>query len=211
MKPAQRIRVRETACNSTHFLVQSNMPYKTANTTATVQLVALRQLDPATHALCDTLRQEAGRCWSEMVQAHVAAREQGVWLAEADLNALTKGHRYALHSQSIQFLAQQLLANVATARQNRAAGKGDVNYPYRAKAYQTVVWKGQWIRVVDGQLVLPNGRKQRDLVLSLPERFRAAHIRQVALVWRADHFQLAIPIEGPPDPPERAHGLHAGV
>ena len=111
----------------------------------------------------DTLRQEAGRCWSEMVQAHVAAREQGVWLAEADLNALTKGHRYALHSQSIQFLAQQLLANVATARQNRAAGKGDVNYPYRAKAYQTVVWKGQWIRVVDGQLVLPNGRKQRDL------------------------------------------------
>lgn len=211
MKPAQRIRVRETACNSTHFLVQSNMPYKTANTTATVQLVALRQLDPATHALCDTLRREAGRCWSEMVQAHVAAREQGVWLAEADLNALTKGHRYALHSQSIQFLAQQLLANVATARQNRAAGKGDANYPYRAKAYQTVVWKGQWIRVVDGQLVLPNGRKQRDLVLSLPERFRAAHIRQVALVWRADHFQLAITIEGPPDPPERADGLHAGV
>ena len=61
------------------------MAYKTANTTATVQLVALRQLDPDTHALCDTLRQEAGRCWSEIVQAHVAAREQGVWLTEAEV------------------------------------------------------------------------------------------------------------------------------
>ncbi len=69
------------------------MAYKTAATTATVQLVALRQLDPATRALCDTLRREAGRCWSDLVQAHVAAREQGVWLAEADLNAQTKGSR----------------------------------------------------------------------------------------------------------------------
>jgi putative transposase len=186
------------------------MAYKTANTTATVQLVALRQLDPDTHALCDTLRREAG-CWSDLVQAHVAAREQGIWLAEADLNALTKGGRYALHSQSIQFLAQQLLANVATARQNRTAGMTDANYPYRAKAYQTVVWKGQWIRVVDGQLVLPNGRRQRDLVLPLPQQLQHATIRQVALLWRADHFELAITVEGPPDPPERADGLAAGI
>jgi len=191
------------------------MAYKTATTTVTVQLIALPQLEPATHALCDTLRQEAGRCWSDLVQAHVAAHEQGVWLAEADLNALTKGGRYALHSQSIQFLAQQLLANVATARENRAAGKSDAKYPYRTKAYQTVVWKGQAIRVVDGQLVLPNGHKQRDLMLPLPQRFRAASIRQVALLWRADHFELAITIEGPPDPPARtaddADGRTAGV
>jgi putative transposase len=176
-----------------------------------VQLVALHQLAPDTHALCDTLRREAGRCWSDLVQAHVAAREQGIWLAEADLNALTKGGRYALHSQSIQFLAQQLLANVATARQNRAAGMTDANYPYRAKAYQTVVWKGQWIRLVDGQLVLPNGRRQRDLVLPLPQHLQHATIRQVALVWRADHFELAITVEGPPDPLARTDGLTAGV
>jgi len=187
------------------------MAYKTANTTATVQLVALRQLDPATYALCETLRQEAGRCWSDLVQAHVTAREQDVWLSESDLNALTKGGRYALHSQSIQFLAQQLLANVATVRQNRAAGNAYARYPHRAKAYQTVVWKGQWVRVVDGRLILPNGRKQRDLVLPLPERFRAVAIRQVALLWRADHFELAITIEGPPDPPECADGRTAGV
>jgi putative transposase len=187
------------------------MAYKTANTTATVQLVALRQLDPDTHALCDTLRREAGRCWSDLVQAHVAVREQGIWLAEADLNALTKGERYVLHSQSIQFLAQQLLANVATARQNRTAGMTDANYPYRTKAYQTVVWKGQAIRVVNGQLVLPNGRRQRELVLSLPQWLQQASIRQVALLWRADRFEIAITIEGLPDPPERTDGSIAGV
>jgi putative transposase len=38
-----------------------------------------------------------------------------------------------------------------------------------------------------------------------------AAIRQAALLWRADHFELAITIEGPADPPERADGLTAGV
>jgi len=90
-------------------------------------------------------------------------------------------------------------------------GASDAKFPYRAKAYQTVVWKGQWIRVVGGQIVLPNGLKQRDLVLSLPERFQDATIRQVALLWRADHFEIAITIEGPPDPPPRVDGITAGV
>ncbi len=187
------------------------MAYKTANTSATVQIVALRSIDLATHALCDTLRQEAGRCWTALVQAHVAARNQGIWLTEVDLNTLTRGGVYALHSQSIQFLAQQLLANVATTRQNRAAGDTRSQYPYHPKPYFTVTWKSQWIRVVNGQLVLPNGRKQRDLVVPLPEHFSGATIRQVALTWRADHFELAITSEGPPDPPVRTDGLTAGV
>ncbi len=69
--------------------------------------------------------------------------------------------------------------------------------------------------MVNGRLVLPNGRRERDLVLPLPLRFRAASIRQVALLWRADHFELAITISGPPDPPVRAaddaDGRTAGV
>jgi putative transposase len=64
---------------------------------------------------------------------------------------------------------------------------------------------------VDGQVVLPNGRRQPDLVLPLPERLRAARIRQVALLWRADHFQIAITLEGPPDPPILTDGISAGV
>ncbi len=100
---------------------------------------------------------------------------------------------------------------MASSYPHGAAGMTDAKYPYREKAYQTVVWKGEWIRVVDGQLVLPNGRKQRDLTLPLPERFRGATIRQIALVWRADHFELAITTEGTSDPPARTDGLTAGV
>jgi len=187
------------------------MVYKTAATTNTTQIVALRTLTADTCALCETLRREAGRCWSDMLAAHVAARLQGTWLTEADLNMLTKGGVYALHSQSIQFLVQQLLANIATARQNRAAGDTEANYPHHPKPYFTVTWKGQWIRVVNAQLVLPNGRKQRDLILPLPARFHGATIRQVALTWRADHYELCLTVEGPPDPPARANGGIAGV
>ena len=50
------------------------MAYKIANTITIVQLVALHHLDPATRTFCDTLRREAGRCWSDLVQAHLAAR-----------------------------------------------------------------------------------------------------------------------------------------
>ena len=186
------------------------MVYTTTNT-QTVQIVALRHLPADTLALCETLRQEAGRCWTTIVQAHVAARAQGVWLTEDNLKQLTKGGVYALHSQSIQFLCEQLCANVDTARQNRAAGDAQANYPHRPKPYFTVTWKGQAIRVVRGQLVLPNGRKQRDLVVPLPERFHGATIRQVALTWRADHYALCLTIAGPPDPPLSDDGLTAGV
>ena len=87
------------------------MAYKTSNTTCRVQLVAYRRLSAATAALCAALRQEAGRCWSDLVAAHLTARDQHQWLSDADLRTMTKGGTYALHSQSIQALGQQLLVN----------------------------------------------------------------------------------------------------
>jgi putative transposase len=42
-------------------------------------------------------------------------------------------------------------------------------------------------------------------------RYHKASIRQVALLWRADHFEIALTVEGLPDPPERSDGLTAGV
>lgn len=95
------------------------------------------------------------------------------------------------------------MANVATARslrqQEQAAGsEATTRYPHRPKAYQTVTWKGQAIRVVEGTLHLPNGRGQADLVLPLPERFHGAAIRQTELLWRADHYAIALTIASPP-------------
>ena len=143
----------------------------------TVQLITYRTLPRAVPAQCEALRREAGRCWSDLVVAHVASRG-GRWLTERDLNGLTKGGRYQLHSQSIQALVQELLANVDMARmlrrQEAAEGEATTHYPHRSKAYQTVTWKGQAIRVREGALHLPNGRGQADLVLPLPANFHGA-------------------------------------
>jgi putative transposase len=192
------------------------MGYKASTTSYTVQLVALHDLPPATLALCQTLRQEAGRCWSDMLTAHVAAREADVWLTDADLRSLTKGGRYLLHSQSVQALGQQLLANVATTRALRAQErtseqKPTARYPHRAKPYQTVRWKEQAVRVRAGMLILPNGRHQRDLILPLPARFHHRRIRAVELLWRAARYEVALTIEESPPPPLRPDGQTAGV
>ncbi|HWQ12553.1 MAG TPA: transposase [Roseiflexaceae bacterium] len=192
------------------------MGYKTSPTSCTVQLLALHALPPATLALCHALRQEAGRCWSDLVAAHRAAREQGVWLTDAELRALTKGARYALHSQSVQALGQQLLANVATThalrQQERRAGcEPTAQYPHRTTAFHTVRWKDQAVRVRSGMLVLPNGRHQRELVLPLPARYQQRTIRAVELLWRADHYELALTVEEAAPPPLRPEGQTAGV
>jgi hypothetical protein len=49
------------------------MGYKASTTSCTVQLVVLYDLPPATIALCEALRREAGRCWSDLLAAHLAA------------------------------------------------------------------------------------------------------------------------------------------
>jgi putative transposase len=192
------------------------MGYKITSTTCSVQLLALHVLPPATIALCEALRREAGRCWSDLVAAYLAARQQGIWLTDADLRALTKGGRYTLHSQSVQALGQQLLANVATARALRkqersAGGEPTARFPYHTKAFQTLRWKDQAVRVCDGMLILPNGKHQRDLMLPLPARYHHRTIRAVELLWRADHYELALTLAEAAPPPLRRDGQSAGV
>jgi|SRR5579859_4258294 len=92
------------------------MGYRTAETNITVQLVHLR-LNAAQMAHCQALRREAGRCWTALVQAHLASRA-GLWLDEGALKTQFKG-QFALHSQTVQALAEKLIANVETARELR--------------------------------------------------------------------------------------------
>jgi putative transposase len=192
------------------------MGYKTSATTCRVQLISYRRMSSATTALCDTLRREAGRCWSDMVATHKAARDSQSWLDDAELYTMTKGGAYDLHSQSVQALVEKLLANIAATqemrRQQRAAGAAmTANYPYKPKPYSTVRWKDQSLRVRDGSIYLPNGRRQQPLVLPLPARFHSAIIRQAELLWRADHYQLSLTIEAAPNPPTLEQGQIAGV
>jgi putative transposase len=161
------------------------MGYRSSHTNCIVHIILLRRLSAQQKALCLFLRDEAGRCWTDMLNAHIESRG-GKWLSAVDLSKMFKG-QYALHSQSIQALAQKLEANVDTARELRKSDP-NVRYPYHPKKYQTVAWKKSAIhQLQSGQLLLSNGKKNQPLLLTVPAKYLDADIRKVELTWRADH------------------------
>lgn len=187
----------------------SRMAYRKSETTCVARIIPLRGLNKQQTDLCQALRKEAGRCWTEMVQAHIASRS-GQWLSSIDLGKQFKG-RYALHSQTIQALAQKLESNMDTARELRKTDP-EARYPYKEKTYQTVTWKGQAIRVVGKTILLPNGRNASTLALAIPEEYMNCDIRKAELTWRADHYELCITIDtGEVMPPLIDAGKTVGV
>ncbi|HMA37787.1 MAG TPA: transposase [Chloroflexia bacterium] len=184
------------------------MGYRRAQTNVRVQLIHLR-LNPAQMAHCAALRQEAARCWNALLQAHLASRD-GRWLSEHALQQQFKG-QFALHSQTVQALAQKLIANVDTARALRKTDPA-ARYPYRAKLYQTVVWKQSAIRCTGAGIVLSNGQGNAPLVLALPAQFATTAILKCELTWRADHYELCLTLDtGALNPPLATHAVSAGV
>src|SRR5258708_6977544 len=96
----------------------AGVSYRASAAEWVVRLLALRRLSATMLAQCAALRREAGRCWTVLVTAHQAGRAQGCWLSVRALEQLGAaggaGGAYALHSQTIQALAQKLDANLAT-------------------------------------------------------------------------------------------------
>ena len=165
----------------------------------TRQLV-LRRLSKGQEAQCETLRREAGRCWSDLVTMHKTGREQGQWISVREMEQHS-ANGYALHSQTIQALAQRLDTNLQTAkalRERQATAGGDesvtMQYPYRTPTYQTVTWKDMAIRMLEGHIVLSSGRGRPPLRLALPAEYHQADIRRAELTWRADHYELCLTI-----------------
>ena len=186
------------------------MGYRTAHNPCIVRIVPLKGLSPSQQELCFFLRSEAGRCWTEMLQAHIKSRA-GKWLGSEELGKRFKGG-YALHSQTVQALAQKLEANVDTARELRKSDPR-ARYPYRPKQYQTVVWKRSALHwQADGRLLLSNGRQRVPLVLKVPGEYLERSICQVELTWRADHYELCLTIDtGIPNPSPNEGGQMAGI
>ena len=145
-----------------------------------------------------------------MLNAHIANRG-GKWLSAADLSKMFKG-QYALHSQTIQALAEKLEANVDTARELRKSDPA-ARYPYHPKQYQTVVWKKSAIHWREsGQMLLSNGKNNQPLILTVPAEYIAADIRKAELTWRADHYELCLTMDtGTMNPPRKENGQMAGV
>jgi len=166
--------------------------YRKARTACVVRIIPLRGLNHAQVDLCIVLRREAGRCWTDMLHTHIE-RRGGKWLSSGDLEKLSKG-KYALHSQTVQALAQKLIANVDTARQLRKTDP-EAKYPYKEKTYQTVIWKDQSIRIENGKIRLSNGRNMPSLALPIAAEYQDCDIRKAELTWRADHYELCITID----------------
>ncbi len=180
------------------------------------RLVLLRALPPRQQAQCEALRREAGRCWSELVTLHRERREQGAWLSTRDLE-LYAANRFALHSQTLQALAQRLDANLQTGRalREQEATTGDVRtqLPYKTPEFQTVTWKDMAIAVdAGGRIQLSNGRGRPALTLPLPPEYQRAEIRRAELLWRADHYEVCLTFDTTEVLPEPcAEGATAGV
>src|SRR3970040_262771 len=186
------------------------MGYRSANSNCIVHIIPLRGLSAQQKVLCLFLREEAGRCWTDMLNAHIASRG-GKWLSSSDLKKMFKG-QYALHSQSIQALSEKLEANIDAARELRKANP-EARYPYHPKQYQTVVWKKPAIHwLEDGQILLSNGKNTQPLILFVLAEYVEADIHKVELTWRADHYELCLTIDtGLVNPPPKEIGQQAGV
>src|SRR6266508_4500907 len=186
------------------------MGYRSSHTNCIVRILPLRELSARQEALCLFLREEAGRCWTDMLTAHIESRS-GKWLSSVDLSKRFKG-QYVLHSQSIQALSEKLEANINTARELRKSDP-EARYPYHPKKYQTVVWKESAIhRLEGGQLLLSNGRTNAPLVLSVPSEYLDVDICKAELTWRADHYELCLTIDtGLVNPPCKQTGQIVGV
>ncbi|MCX6082149.1 MAG: transposase [Chloroflexi bacterium] len=186
------------------------MAYRKVATNCIVRVIPLRNLSKYQEDQCRSLREEAGRCWTDMLQLHIMSRS-GKWLSSVDLGKIFKG-QYRLHSQSIQTLAQKLEANADMASELRKTDPG-ARYPYHPKKYQTVTWKELAIHWTgDGKLLLSNGKSTPALVLPMSNEYLDVDLCRVELTWRADHYEVCLTIDtGLVSPPLKENGQIAGV
>jgi putative transposase len=179
------------------------MARRLSETSCKVDIIKL-SLNKAQLKQCHAVRLEAGRCYSEMLAAHVASRSDK-WLSVGELKAISK-KQYQLHSQSVQAVAEKIDANVLSARSNRerefkALGRIATEYPHKPKTFYTVTWKRLGLQVRDGKIHLSNGLKRQPLVLSLPYRYQNSDITLAELVWDADVYYLHVTVDTGVVPP----------
>ncbi len=160
----------------------------------TVRIFPLRDLSKPERLRLKAVQMEAARVWMYCVQRHQQARANHLpWPGRKELQEETKGGQYALHSQSIQMITHQFLANVETIAKLRQTDKRH-RYPYHPKKYLTVDWPAQAIDRHGNTLTLPMGRGRKSLrfhLNGLPEQIGA-----VSLVWNGG-YELHIVVSSP--------------
>jgi putative transposase len=165
-------------------------------TMQTVRIYRLKRLDRGLRARLRAAQQEAARAWMYCMERHRAARAERIrWPSRDDLQRETKGGQFALHSQSIQLVCQQFLANVETIKQLRQCHPRH-RYPYHPKRYRTVCWPAQAVSREGKRLLLPMGRGRPSLSLHVGDL--PPVIGAVSLVWRGG-YELHIVVPAVPE------------
>jgi len=162
----------------------------------TVRIYPLKDLDRRTRARLQGAQMEAARVWMYCVGRHQAARSARVrWPNRDELQRETKGGTFALHSQSIQMVCQQFLANIETIKQLRPSNPRH-RYPYHPKKYMTVHWPAQAISRQGKRLILPMGRGRKSFSFHLPDL--PEQIGAVSLVWHGGYeLHIVVPASSP--------------
>ena|GEM_PF-248476 len=159
----------------------------------TLSIVPLKGLSAVLQATLKKAQQEAARVWNDLVTIHRQAREIGQqWPDRSELQRLTKG-RYALHSQTVQMVCHQLLANVDATRERRRQepkSRAWLKYPHKEKRFFPLYWPGQAVHhdAKGRRLVLPMGRGRKSLVFRVDLDFEPQGVK---LVWK-DGYQLHV-------------------
>jgi putative transposase len=162
----------------------------------TVHIYPLATLCPSLQRRLYEAQQEAARVWTVCRDLHLTARQQhSHWPDRHELQQATKG-RFALHSQTVQMVCHQFLANVDATRQLRQTNR-KIRYPYKDKRFFPLSWPAQAVSVERGRIVLPMGRSRPSLVLhlKLPKQ-----IGGCKLVWK-DGYALHVSVPAAPAAP----------
>ena len=105
-----------------------------------------------------SVRKEAARLWSWLVERHATLRQRGgKWPSKADIQKEIKGLFPGLHSQSVQQIVADFCEAVASAESLRKRGE-PYEYPHRKTTYRQVLFTNQAPRFRDGRMVLPCGK-----------------------------------------------------
>ena len=110
-------------------------------------------------------------------------RKKGIWLSPNALMKIFKSDD--LHSQSAQATIQAFCASLKSWRARRKVDP-DAKPPRRHRKFFKVIWKGQAIRIRDGQLFLPNGKGNKPLVI--PWKWSVP--KQVEIGWDGSQYEL---------------------
>src|ERR1051326_8981437 len=170
---------------------------------ATLRIFPCRDLSKGQRLYLKAAQMEAARVWRYCVERHRQARqEHAQWPGRQQLQEETKGGHYALHSQSVQMVTHQFLANVETIAELRKTDKRH-RYPYHPKKYLTVSRHGH-------RLLLPMGRGRKSLTFhlsGLPDQIGA-----VSLVWNGGYeLHIVVPAPATQAPPAEDVPVRATV